>query len=349
MNVVRTGLRTGLLVVLTLAGLTAALVYLGAPGAFTPQKEFSIYFDNAAGLREGTPVMLAGRKVGQVIAIVSPVPVAERPPRESEKDPPLEVRLTVRVEASAKIYQVTKVRLASYGFLDEPVIDFTGGVEGSGLAEPSTHFVGERPGGLADTGTQIIEKLEPAVNQLVETLKTLDTTAANIGKLTSDEGDLAKTFMEFRVLGKNLADLTGPNGTVQRALAGFEKLTGDQGEVAAAVKDLRRLLAPDADLAKALANAEKFTRSLSQGKEVPAILSNFQAASNKLNVAIADLQRDLGATAKNLSQGSDTLKRQPWRLIWPTTKKYPEERAAQKSPPPKRPRGSFRMRETKPE
>src|SRR6187200_1914487 len=110
MNVVRNEIRTGLLAVVTLAILVGVLVYLGAPGAFTPQKDFSIYFDNAAGLKLGTPVMLAGRKVGQVIEIVSPVPMAERPAPADEKDAPLEVRVGVRVDRAAQIYRVVKVR-----------------------------------------------------------------------------------------------------------------------------------------------------------------------------------------------------------------------------------------------
>src|SRR5215217_4476070 len=105
MNVVRNEIRTGILVVLTLVILVGTLVYLGAPGAFTPQKDFSIYFDNAAGLKLGTQVMLAGRKVGQVVEIVSPVPVAERPVPANEKDAPLEVRVRVKVDRAAKIYR----------------------------------------------------------------------------------------------------------------------------------------------------------------------------------------------------------------------------------------------------
>src|SRR5688572_4542660 len=101
MNVVRNEIRTGLLVLFSLAVLVGALIYLGAPGVFTKQKEFGIYFDNAAGIKLGTPVMLAGRKVGQVIEIDSPVSVAERPQKVDEKGEPrnLEARVTVRVDA----------------------------------------------------------------------------------------------------------------------------------------------------------------------------------------------------------------------------------------------------------
>jgi ABC-type transporter Mla subunit MlaD len=346
MNVVRNEIRTGILAVLTLAILVTVLVYLGAPGAFTPQKDFSIYFDNAAGLKKGTQVMLAGRKVGQVVEIVSPVPVAERPVPATEKDAPLEVRVGVRVERDAQIYRVVKVRLASYGVLDEAVIDFTGGEEASGLAENGMHFVGERPGGLADTGTAIIEKLDPAVNQLVSTLKSLDATATNVTKMTEPEADLAKTFAEFRELGRNLTSMTGPDGAIQRALAGIERLTKQDGELSGAVADFRKLIGPDSDLAKAVANAEKFTGDLANSTEIQTTLKNFKAASARLNSTLSDLQGDLGATAKNLSQGSDLLKRQPWRLIWPTTKKYPEEKSpeeeAQRRPVQKGKRPLFR-------
>ena len=34
---------------------------------------------------------------------------------------------------------------------------------------------------------------------------------------------------------------------------------------------------------------------------------------------------DLGPVGDNLKQFSETIKAQPWRLIWPSTKKYPED------------------------
>jgi hypothetical protein len=39
-----------------------------------------------------------------------------------------------------------------------------------------------------------------------------------------------------------------------------------------------------------------------------------------------------------LEQASDTVKRQPWRLIWPTTKKYPAENQTTPKPAPARKR-----------
>src|SRR5437773_6539670 len=73
MQIRRNEVLTGLLVVATLAVLTGVLVLLGAPGLFRPLVSYKIYFDNAAGIKLGAPVLLAGRKIGQVAALYSPV------------------------------------------------------------------------------------------------------------------------------------------------------------------------------------------------------------------------------------------------------------------------------------
>jgi ABC-type transporter Mla subunit MlaD len=332
MNVVRNEIRTGLLVLLTLAGLVGILIYLGAPGVFTKQKQFGIYFDNAAGIKEGTPVMYAGRQIGRVTEIVSPVSMAERPKGLDGKPLLLEVRITVRVDQKEKIYNLTKVSLATPALLGEPVIDFTRGDEASGLAEENKHFVGERPGGLADTGTQIIEKLEPAINQLVTALQSLEKTANNLTALTSEGADLPKAFAEIRKLAENLSAVTGPGGSFRKTLDGLDKLAGENGEVAGAIADFRKLINEDSNFAKALANAQKFTHDLSDNKDLPTALKNFRAASEKLNGTISSLSGELNQAAENLSQATDLVKREPWRMIWKSTKKYPEG----EGPPPKK-------------
>src|SRR5436309_16091300 len=73
MQIRRNEVLTGLLVVATLAVLTGVLILLGAPGLFRPLVTYKIYFDNAAGIKLGAPVLLAGRKIGQVEKLYSPV------------------------------------------------------------------------------------------------------------------------------------------------------------------------------------------------------------------------------------------------------------------------------------
>ena len=160
MNILRNEIRTGLLVVLSLAALTALLLYLGAPGVFVPQHTYRIYFDNAAGIKPGAQVLLAGRKIGQVRALFSPVPERDRP------TPKMETLIEVQVDRDAKIYNKVKAQMTQNSVLGESVIDFTSGEEASGLAKDGASFLGERPGGLADAVPAVLEKLDPALTLL---------------------------------------------------------------------------------------------------------------------------------------------------------------------------------------
>jgi ABC-type transporter Mla subunit MlaD len=74
---------TGLLVIGTIAVVAFLLVLLGAPGLFRPLVTYQIYFDNAVGIKQGAPVMLAGRKIGQVQKLFSPVTPQEEKQAEA--------------------------------------------------------------------------------------------------------------------------------------------------------------------------------------------------------------------------------------------------------------------------
>ena len=73
MQLRRNEILTGFLVLATLGILTGILILLGAPGLFKPLVTYKIYMDNAAGIKLGAPVLLAGRKIGQVEQLFSPV------------------------------------------------------------------------------------------------------------------------------------------------------------------------------------------------------------------------------------------------------------------------------------
>src|SRR5437016_8120147 len=134
MQLQRNEIMTGLLVVGTLAVLAAVLVLLGAPGLFRPLVIYKIYFDNAAGIKLGAPVMLAGRKIGQVQKLFSPVsreedkraqdaaaavhpPEPNASPTPSDGKPKFEVRVDVQVDRSALVYRDAKARLLQLGLL----------------------------------------------------------------------------------------------------------------------------------------------------------------------------------------------------------------------------------------
>src|SRR5437899_12408392 len=83
MQLQRNEIMTGLLVIGTIAVVAFLLVLLGAPGLFRPLVTYKIYFDNAAGIKQGAPVMLAGRNTGKGQKLYSPVSPKEEKQAEA--------------------------------------------------------------------------------------------------------------------------------------------------------------------------------------------------------------------------------------------------------------------------
>ena len=73
---------------------------------------------------------------------------------------------------------------------------------------------------------------------------------------------------------------------------------------------------------------------LSANDNIKLTLENFHGSSEKLKGILNDLDQvgeDLKTSGGNIKELTQTVKSQPWRLIWPSTKKYPEDN--QTSPP----------------
>ena len=307
MQIIRSEIRTGILVILTVGLLVGVVLYLSAPGLFRPIVHYRIFFDDAAAIKIGANVMLAGRKIGTVDFIQSPVPISQRPPGKPE----YEAVITVQVSADSEIFKENAVTMRSFGLLAEAVIDFTQGNPNSGRAVNGDAFVGVRSPDLGEVGPSILQKLDPTLKEAASTLIELRHTAENLTRLTArDSAFLAsidKTFDNFQVVGKNLQALTAKGGSVDETLAGVQAVLKDvQGLVGQVEKD------------------EHLTKTL----------ANFDAASGRLKNVMGQVQEELSkfipqvnTFASDMTELSGKVKEQPWRLIWPSTIKY------QDSPP----------------
>src|SRR6266704_5264809 len=305
MQLQRNEIMTGLLVIGTIAVVAFLLVLLGAPGLFRPLVTYKIYFDNAAGIKQGAPVMLAGRKIGQVQKLFSPVsPEEEKRAQEadaavhapqpnasatpSENKPKFEVRVEVQVDKSARVYRDARARLMQLGLLGDMAIDITQGTESSGRAKDGEMFAGERIPDLGDAAAKMLEVIKPVAAEATNTMKDLQQTAQNLNRLTDENSELNLALTQFKTFGTHLVDLT----------------------------------APDSAFSHSLTNIEKISSGLSENNNIEMTLQNLRASSEKLKLTVTDL----GPVGQNLKEFSETIKTQPWRLIWPSTKKYPEER-----------------------
>src|SRR5438045_1963302 len=225
MQVRRNEVLTGLLVIGTVAVLVGTLILLGAPGLFRPLATYRVYFDNAAGIKLGAPVLLAGRKIGQVQKLYSPVsPEEDRraqeaaaavhpsepgvSPTPAPQKPRFEVRVDVQVDKNAQVYRDAMARMISLGLLGEYAIDFTQGTDPSGRARDGETFAGERAPDFSEAAAKLLDVVQPVAKEATNTLKELQATAQNLSRITDENSELNQALVQFKSFGENLVDLT---------------------------------------------------------------------------------------------------------------------------------------------
>jgi ABC-type transporter Mla subunit MlaD len=300
MQLERNEILTGLLVIGTIGVIAFLLVLLGAPGLFRPLVTYRIYFDNAAGIKPGAVVMLAGRKIGQVQKLYSPLTSAEekqaeaaaaamhRPEPDATPGPTLrfEARVDVQVDKKARIYRDARVQMLQLGLLGDMAIDFTQGTQESGRAKNDETFAGERTPDLGEAAAKMLEVIKPVATEATNTMKDLQQTADNVNHLTDQNSELNLALNQFKTFGEHLSDLTASDGA----------------------------------LSQSLANIKRISTSLTEDGNIELTLRNLRTLSERLKIATTDLE----PAGENIKQFSQTIKTQPWRLIWPTTVKYPD-------------------------
>jgi ABC-type transporter Mla subunit MlaD len=307
MQLRRNEIMTGVLVLASIALLTFILILLGAPGLFRPLTIYRLYFDNAEGIQLGAPVLLAGRKVGQVKSLNSPVSreeaahaieaagnlgtVTQNGPAGAAPLPRFEVRIDVEVDRNAVVYRNSDVRLMTLGLLGETAIDISGGNDHSSRAEAGQVFVGNRVPDFSEAISKLLGVVQPVATEATATLKELQATSANLSRITDENSKLNQALGEFKTFGDHLNQITASDSALQQSLN----------------------------------NIRDISEQLSHNDNIKVTLSNFRASSEKLKSALDDVAPDLEATIRNTKDLTATLKTQPWRLLYPTTKKYPNE------------------------
>jgi ABC-type transporter Mla subunit MlaD len=305
MQLRRNEIMTGLLVLGTVGILTFILILLGAPGLFRPLVVYKLYFDNAAGIKLGAPVLLAGRKVGQVKSLNSPVSREEAAlaleaagnlgtvNEPTGTLPRFEVRIDVEVDRVALVYRNANVRLMTLGLLGDTAIDISGGNDHAGKSEAGQVFAGNRVPDFSEAVAKMLGIIGPVATQATATMKELQNTVTNLSKITDDNSPLTQGLGQFKIFTEHLNEIT----------------------------------APDSSLSKSLAHIEDLSNQLTKNDNITVTLANFRDSSEKLKGAFDSLGPDLEATLRNTKDFTATLRSQPWRLVWPSTKKYPEDEA----------------------
>jgi ABC-type transporter Mla subunit MlaD len=211
----------------------------------------------------------------------------------------------VRVDKNALVYKDAKARLITLGLLGETAIDITQGNDSSGRAADGETFAGERVPDFGESVSRMLDIVKPVALEATNTLKELQTTSQNLSRITDENSQLNMGLAQFRTFVENLTNLT----------------------------------ARDSSLSLALKNIEKISTDLSSNDNIQITLQNFRVSSEKLKGIMADLSQlgpDLKTSSTNIKELTETVKTQPWRLVWPSTKKYPQDEQATAETTPKK-------------
>jgi len=211
----------------------------------------------------------------------------------------------VKVDKTALVYKDARARLITLGLLGEVAIDITQGNETSGRASDGEIFAGERVPDFGESISKMLDIVKPVAAEATNTLKELQTTAQNLSRITDENSQLNMGLAQFRTFVENLTSLT----------------------------------ARDSSLSIALKNVEKISTDLSSNDNIQITLQNFRESSDKLKGILADLSHlgpDLKTSGTNIKELTETVKTQPWRLVWPSTKKYPQDEQAAVETPAKK-------------
>src|SRR5213079_2305596 len=214
-------------------------------------------------------VMLAGRKIGQVQRLYSPVTPAEEkqaqqaaaamhppePGASPSPSPRFEALVDVQVDKNAKLYRDARAQMIQLGLLGDMAIDFTQGTQGSGRARNGESFAGERTPDLGEAAAKMLEVIKPVAAEATNTMKDLQQTAENLNHLTDQNSELTLALGQFKTFGTHLVDLTGPNSA----------------------------------LSLSLTNIEKISSGLSENNNIEVTLQNLRASSEKLKITVTDL------------------------------------------------------------
>jgi ABC-type transporter Mla subunit MlaD len=208
-------------------------------------------------------------------------------PTPATGKPKYEARIDVQVDKNAVVYRDARTRLMSLGLLGDMAIDITQGTESSGRAHAGDMFAGERNPDIGEAAAKMLEVIKPVAAEATNTMKDLQQTAQNLNHITDENSEMNQALSQIKLFGEHIADMT----------------------------------APDSALSHSLNNIEKISNSLTENKNIEITLQNFRETSEKLKSTV----RDLEPVGHNIAEFSETIKSQPWRLIWPGTKKSPEK------------------------
>ena len=311
-------LKVGILTLVALSALTALIFILSnsTGGLFTRKLNLHAYFENANGLKEGSPVTLNGVTIGNVTKV-----------RIVPNHDPASVEVICRVGAVylPSLHTDSTAGISQAGVLGDAFVDISSvNATGPPPADNATLRVLSKPGleDVISTSQTSIQSINEVVHKVGKLLDTINSGKGTAGMLLNDPEvakKLVRTIDQLQNITENIAAGKGSIGKLindpemyDHANATIAKLDNiatrlDNGEGTAG-----KLLKDDTlykNLNSTLANAKELLANVNAGKgslgklaKDPALANKLQETLTHLNEILAGIQEgkgSLGQLAQN--------------------------------------------------
>jgi phospholipid/cholesterol/gamma-HCH transport system substrate-binding protein len=273
-------LKVGVLTIVAVS-LAAFSIFMLTSGRGFPWQRYKLKtkFDNAAGLKSGSPVRVAGVEVGQVSFV-------------DFAGEQVEVTLEINKEQRQRITDRSMARLGSVSLLGESAVDITASTQGTPV--PEWGYVRSAP--AAAQLSDVAENANKGVEQITALVRDLRAGRGTVGKLMTDDqlytelhqfvstaGELARSVREGRgTVGKLLNDRKTAD-ELEASLKNIETMTE---RINAGQGSLGKLLKDETfanSLTGATANLQELTGRLNRGEGTAGKLVTDPTLFNRLN------------------------------------------------------------------
>jgi len=249
--------------VMTIAAImvAAATIFLvmGGKGFWWQRYSLKTRFPNVQGVKPGSPVRVAGKEIGTVMAV-------------DYADDQVEIVFQVNREVQSRISDQSRATIGSVSLLGEGAIDITMSTRGTPIPAWGYVQTGKPAPALSDVTTQAAEGIE----QLSGLIKDMRGGRGSAGKFMTDE----KLYNEMERFVATAGDVTRSiregRGTAGRLINDPKIAMSLEGSLRNLEEMTRRINAGDGSLGKRV-NDEAFSKSLTGAT------SNLQTLTDRIN------------------------------------------------------------------
>jgi len=290
--------KVGVFVIVSLLVLGATVYFVRTTQNVRGQVVYTTYLRNAGGIADGTPVLFAGIRVGQV-ASVGP-----------SHDDPTRIEIAFAVKAGTPVNEESIARVASVTLMSSPTLSLAGGSNSARRLDP---------------GAVVPSQETIGMNEVAARLATLADSANDVMTLLKDE--VPAIAGEARAVLANFGEISGPTNQkhVEAILAELNTMVRRESPKIADITERITALTRHADeLVGSVSTTvdavrEPLTRDLA---ELQRTLENARALIDSVRSVVGDNEDDIHQTVQSLRTASEnvrllseTLKERPWNLI----------------------------------